>query len=76
MNNDENLKLREMFQRVNHSQFGDIDIPGFPFKLSDTEGSLRMPAPGLGEHTRLILGEWLGYSPEQIQELYEKKIVV
>jgi CoA:oxalate CoA-transferase len=76
VNNDENLKLREMFQRVRHSQFGDIDIPGFPFKLSDTAGSLRMPAPGLGEHTRLILGEWLGYSSEQIQELYEKKIVV
>jgi CoA:oxalate CoA-transferase len=75
VNKDENLKLREMFRKVPHRQFGDIDIPGFPFKFSDTEGNLRMPAPGLGEHTRLVLEEWLGYSSEEVRELYEKKIV-
>jgi CoA:oxalate CoA-transferase len=76
VNNDENLKQREMFQKVHHEKYGDIDIPGFPFKFSEASGSIRMPAPGLGEHSRLILEQWLGYSPDEVQELYRKGIVL
>jgi CoA:oxalate CoA-transferase len=76
VNDDENLKQRGMFQKVHHEKYGDIDIPGFPFKFSDTVGSIRLPAPGLGEHSRLILEQWLGYTPAEVQELYEKKIIV
>lgn len=76
VNQDENLKQRGMFRKISHKQFGDIDIPGFPFKFSETEGSLRMPAPGLGEHSRLILEEWLGYSPEEVNKLYNSKIIL
>jgi hypothetical protein len=35
-----------------------------------------MPAPGLGEHSRLILEQWLGYAAEEVKELYKKKIIV
>jgi len=76
VNNDENLKQREMFQKVHHEKYGDIDIPGFPFKFSETPGSIRMPAPGLGEHSRFILEEWLGYTPNEVQELYKRGIVL
>jgi CoA:oxalate CoA-transferase len=76
VNQDENLKQREMFRKISHKQFGDIDIPGFPFKFSETEGSLRMPAPGLGEHSRFILEEWLGYPPEEVNKLYNSKIII
>jgi crotonobetainyl-CoA:carnitine CoA-transferase CaiB-like acyl-CoA transferase len=76
VNEDENLKLREMFRKVHHKQFGAIDIPGFPFKFSEIEGSLRMPAPGLGEHNRLILEQWLGYSPEEVNDLYHSRIII
>lgn len=76
VNRDENLKVRGMFQRVHHARYGDIDVPGIPFKFSATEGKIRMPAPGLGEHTRDILEGWLGYTPEQIRRLYEDKVVV
>jgi formyl-CoA transferase len=76
VNEDENLKLREMFRKVHHKQFGAIDIPGFPFKFSEIEGSLRMPAPGLGEHNRLILEQWLGYSPEEVNNLYNSRIII
>jgi len=61
-----------MFQKVYHEKFGDIDIPGFPFKFSDTSGTIRMPAPGLGEHNRLILEQWLDYTPDEVQNLYKK----
>jgi len=76
VNNDENLKQRGMFQRVHHERYGDIDIPGFPFKFSDASGSIRMPAPGLGEHSRFILEQWLGYTSDQVQELYERGTIL
>jgi len=76
VNNDENLKQREMFRKVHHEKYGDIDIPGFPFKFSEASGSIRMPAPGLGEHSRLILEQWLGYTSDMVQELYKKGIIL
>lgn len=76
VNDDENLKQREMFRRVHHEKYGDIDIPGFPFKFSNASGSIRMPAPGLGEHSRFILEQWLGYTSEEVQELYGKGIIL
>ena len=76
VNDDENLKQREMFRRVHHEKYGDIDIPGFPFKFSDASGSIRMPAPGLGEHSRFILEQWLGYTSEEVQALYGKGIIL
>ena len=76
VNDDENLKQREMFRRVHHEKYGDIDIPGFPFKFSDASGSIRMPAPGLGEHSRFILEHWLGYTSEEVQALYGKGIIL
>ena len=76
VNDDENLRRRGMFQRIHHDKYGDIDIPGFPFKFSDASGSIRMPAPGLGEHNKFILEQWLGYTPEEVQKLCEKGIVL
>ena len=76
VNDDENLKQREMFRRVHHEKYGDIDIPGFPFKFSDAPGSIRMPAPGLGEHSRFILEQWLGYTSEEVRALYGKGIIL
>ena len=32
-------------------------------------------APGLGEHSRFILEQWLGYTSGEVQKLYEKKII-
>ncbi len=76
VNNDENLRQREMFRKVHHEKYGDIDIPGFPFKFSEAPGSIRMPAPGLGEHTRFILEQWLGYTSDEVEELYRKGIIL
>jgi len=76
VNDDENLRQRGMFQRVHHEKYGDIDVPGFPFKFSDASGSIRMPAPGLGEHSRFILEQWLGYTSDRVQELYERGTIL
>jgi crotonobetainyl-CoA:carnitine CoA-transferase CaiB-like acyl-CoA transferase len=76
VNEDENLKQRGMFGRVHHEKYGDIDIPGLPFKLSETSGAIRMPAPGLGEHSRLILEKWLGYPSHEVEKLYKNGTIL
>lgn len=76
VNCDENLEIREMFMKVNHAQYGPIDIPGFPFKFSESGWSMRMPAPGLGEHSRMILEQRLGYAPGEVDELFKDKVVL
>lgn len=76
VNHDENLRQRDMFMKIPHAQFGEIDVPGFPFKFSDADGSLAMPAPSLGEHSRMILQEWLGYSAAEVDDLYSDNIIL
>jgi crotonobetainyl-CoA:carnitine CoA-transferase CaiB-like acyl-CoA transferase len=74
VNNDENLKSCGIFQKVHHQQAGDIDIPGFPYKFSELHGSIRIPAPSLGEHSRFILEKWPGYSSEEIEAFLRQKL--
>lgn len=75
VNADENLKARGMFQKIEHEVFGDIDVPGIPYKFAETPGSIRMPAPQLGQHNQLILEKWLGYTAEEIKLLHDKQII-
>ncbi|MFC8435136.1 CaiB/BaiF CoA transferase family protein [Streptomyces sp. NPDC057253] len=44
---------------------------GFVAELGDTPGTVRQPAPRLGEHTRDVLSALLGYSDEEIADLAE-----
>jgi crotonobetainyl-CoA:carnitine CoA-transferase CaiB-like acyl-CoA transferase len=76
VNSDENLRERGMFKKIVHKRFGEIDVPGIPYKFSRTEGEIRMPAPELGEHNRFILEEWLGYAREDIERLNNEGIIV
>jgi crotonobetainyl-CoA:carnitine CoA-transferase CaiB-like acyl-CoA transferase len=38
-------------------------------RLSDTPGAIRRAAPRLGEHTREVLGEWLGMTGTELEHL-------
>jgi crotonobetainyl-CoA:carnitine CoA-transferase CaiB-like acyl-CoA transferase len=76
INEDENLRQRGMFGRVYHEKYGEIDIPGLPFKFSATSGTIRMPAPSLGEHNRLILEQWLGYTSDEVLEFYKNGTIL
>lgn len=66
---DPQVLAREMVVEVEHPVAGKLKMPGVPIKLSDTPGSVRTPAPVLGQHTEEILKELLGYNDEQIQDL-------
>jgi formyl-CoA transferase len=43
-------------------------------KLSDTPGSIRTPAPELGQHNEEVYKNLLGLSDEQLAEMKEKGI--
>jgi len=44
-----------MVVEVEHPSAGRMETLGVPIKLSETPGSVRRPAPRLGEHTAEVL---------------------
>ena len=65
---DPQVAAREMVVEVEHPRAGRMKTLGTPIKFSGTPGSVRHPAPLLGEHTREILSG-LGYSAAQVDAL-------
>lgn len=72
---DGELIERRAVVKGSEELFGDYMMQGFPFIMSRTPGSLRRPAPDIGEHTRQILSE-TGYSKGTIDEFIQRKIVL
>ncbi|MFL7809298.1 MAG: CoA transferase, partial [Anaerolineae bacterium] len=68
---DPNLRHRGMIAQVDQPGMGPVEIVGSPFHLSETPGTVRTPAPTLGQHTEEVLREVLGYERERIEELIE-----
>jgi crotonobetainyl-CoA:carnitine CoA-transferase CaiB-like acyl-CoA transferase len=54
---DRHVVEREIVVDVPDQQTGRLVMHNIIPRLSDTPGRLRMPAPGLGEHTAEILGQ-------------------
>jgi crotonobetainyl-CoA:carnitine CoA-transferase CaiB-like acyl-CoA transferase len=46
-----------------------LRMPGAPMQLHGTPWLLRRPAPALGEHTREVLGGWLGWDAAALARL-------
>jgi crotonobetainyl-CoA:carnitine CoA-transferase CaiB-like acyl-CoA transferase len=42
---------------------------------SETPGSVRAPAPELGQHTELLLTELLGYDWDRVAELRKRGVI-
>jgi succinate---hydroxymethylglutarate CoA-transferase len=64
-----------MIQEVDHPSAGKIRLVGPPVKFSGTPPSVQSPPPLLGQHTREILTDILGYSQEEIEDLYNKGVI-
>ena len=54
---DPHTRAREMVVEMEHPEAGTVRGLGIPIKLSATPGSIRRPAPLLGQHTQEILAE-------------------
>jgi CoA:oxalate CoA-transferase len=48
-----------MIVKSDHTVAGKVKIVGVPVRLSETAGSVREPAPLLGQHTDEVLHEYL-----------------
>ncbi len=67
------IKFREMIVGMN-ADYGNIKIPGTPFKFSKTPGEIKLPPPSLGNGNDETLKN-LGFTFAQIEELYKKNII-
>lgn len=65
---DEHVRSRGMVQTYDHPTEGSISYSPSPMKLSDWSFP-NEPAPMLGQHTRQVLAERLGYDSEQLDAL-------
>ena len=71
---DPHYRAREMILRQDTRDGWSLDVPGVVPKLSGTPGTLRSPAPRLGEDTDAVLRE-LGLGEAAIASLRAKGIV-
>ena len=74
LRDDPHLRKRGMFVTVKHPTRGDFTMPGFPVKMSKSSVPVTA-APLLGQHTGEVLGEMLGYTPEQVAKLKAEKVI-
>lgn len=69
------VETRQMLVDIEDPEFGTYKFARSPTLLSDAPGIETQRAPRLGEHTRPILQELLGYSDAQLDELESAKVV-
>ncbi|MFO1195578.1 MAG: CoA transferase [Burkholderiaceae bacterium] len=70
------VKARGSLVRMEHPRAGEVTIVGVPIRLSRTPGSVRTPAPKLGEHTVQVMREFMGMTDERIAELRDARVLV
>ena len=71
---DPQLRERNLFWSLPHSEVGSFAHLGTSFELSETPGKPNMPSPGLGEHTEYVCTAILGLSDEEFIELLQEGV--
>ena len=64
-----------MLVDVPHPEGGSTKIPGNPIKLSSVKDEEFLAPPLLGEHTKEVLENWLGFSIDELKKLDEQQII-
>jgi CoA:oxalate CoA-transferase len=65
---------RQMIALVEHPQGGQAYVPGNPVKLSDHQQTYA-PPPLLGQHTELVLHNWLGKTEQELVSLRVQGVI-
>jgi formyl-CoA transferase len=71
---DPHYRARDMILRQTTREGYELDVPGIVPKLSETPGTVRVPAPRLGEDTDAVLRE-AGLTDAQIATLRDKGVI-
>ncbi len=72
---DPQVRANDYVVTIDHPQHGPTKMVGVPVQLSETPGSVRTPAPELGQHTEEILMDVLGWDWDRISALREKGVI-
>ena len=71
---DPQLKHREHFWWIQHSELGNYPHIGESFQLSETPVKPRLPAPSLGEHTEYVCNEIIKMPDDEFLALLEEGV--
>lgn len=74
MMEDPHFQARGLFEEV-EAGGRPLKIPAIIPRLSETPGETLWPGPAVGEHTREVLGEYLGLGDDAIEELANKGVI-
>ena len=72
---DRHLRERGYLVELEHPEVGKRIHVGIPWTMSGTPCRVWRAAPLLGQDTDYLLSSLLGYSPEKIAELRDRKIL-
>ena len=72
---DPHWQARQTYAEIEHPHLGAEWIYGVPWLLSDTPGSVRSPAPLLGQHNDYVLRQLLGLSGEELERLQVDEVI-
>ena len=72
---DPHINARGMVQHWQHPLQPDLRLVASPLKMSGTPVREELPPPLLGQHTREVLTEVLGYRSERLQALRAKGVI-
>ena len=71
---DPHLLDRDFIKRIDHRDYGDVRILGWPAKLSKSSVA-PVAAPLLGEHTDEVLSQDLGLSSVELSDLHARHVL-
>lgn len=73
---DPHFKARGMIRSAHDPEIGDMKMPGFVPRLTETPGELRWTGPASpGEHNTEVFGNMLGLSNRKIESLNSEGII-
>ncbi|AWW41346.1 carnitine dehydratase [Streptomyces sp. AS58] len=72
---DPQLNARDHWKTLEHPEMGSSVYDNIPYRLSETPGHLRGPAPVLGADTRDVCLDLLGLTPDEYEHLAAQGVV-
>lgn len=72
---DPQVLENDFITEFDHPSLGKLKEIGIPMEFSKTPGSIRNPAPQLGQHSEQVLIDILGYSWEDIERLRDQGVL-
>jgi formyl-CoA transferase len=72
---DPQVAARGMLMTIHDPEVGDYQFARSPLHLSAAPELPKSPAPSLGQHTRYVLQDILGYSGDQVAGLAKEGVI-